>query len=355
VVLAVLLGLAISTKSLAGGLPAFLIAFSLALLLGKKLPNFLAAYWHVLCAGALIAVAIPGLYYVPLFLRDPSAWGSVFQGEIYNRLLGEGYHNQQRWDFYLSGIFARRPTFPVSIMVLGAAASAVQLSRSSERTAAHFLLAWIAIPLVLYSSFSSRVPHYIAPVFPPLAIISGRGLAWATEASLSIAFKSSPWKRALVTILILMLLSPMYYLTGLHLYQSIGSISSSGRKLDIERILAETHSTAEGAPTQVLLFDMDNFLSGSGNQVWRFKFYLHTIGDRVRHDSQLEKVQAAIANDDRIWILAPLQHRERLISIRPPCETRSFVHPEGKRSHYRSHELKKGMGAPQFVLVRYRC
>lgn|GEM_PF-5141677 len=354
-VLAVLIGLAISTKSLAGGLPAFLIALALALLLGGTILRFLVEHSYVLCAGALITVAIPGLYYLPLLMRDPSAWGSVFQGEIYNRLLGEGYHNQQRWDFYLSSIFVRRPTFPLAVMLLGAVTAVTQLVRSSSRAAWSFLLIWITIPLVLYSSFSSRVPHYIAPVFPPLAIMSGMGLAWATQTTLTLAQKSSIQRMVAITALSLTVLGPMYFVIGSQLYSTCRSISSSGAKLDIEKIVSEIQTMQSRIPTQVVLFNIEQFLSGTGNQVWRFKFYLHSIRDIVRTESRIEDVYLQAKNPTPLWVIAPLEHRELLSSPESTCEVRPFVHPDGKRNHYRSHEIRRGLGGPQFVLVRYHC
>jgi hypothetical protein len=55
-----------------------------------------------------------------------------------------------------------------------------------------------------------------------------------------------------------------------------------------------------------------------------------------------------------LWILAPIEHKEALLDLSLPCEVLPFVHPEGKRSHYRSNEVRQGLGNPQFILVRYQ-
>lgn len=353
--LAVPLGLAISTKSLAGGLPILLLLLGLLTSLRSTFVTFLFTYWRTLVLSALIVVAIPGLYYLPLFLRDPNAWANVFHGEIYNRLIGEGYHNQARWEFYLAGIFVRRPTIPVALLLLGSTVAFVQMVRGRDRRAWTFLLVWIVVPLILYSSFSSRVFHYIAPVFPPLAILSGHGLAWGTTAALRFIRQRSVPGAAIFAVCASIALLPSYYLLGTNLRSTIRSVSTSGRKLDIEEIVTNIQRAREHGPARVIVFDMDRFLSGTGNQVWRFKFYLHLIRNELRHESQMAQLRHEATLPGTLWVLAPIEHKEELLKLSVPCEVRPFVHPEGKRSHYRSNEVRQGLGKPQFILVRYQC
>lgn len=353
--LAVPLGLAISTKSLAGGLPILLLLIGLLTTLRSTFVTFLSSHWKTLLLSALLVVVIPGLYYLPLFLRDPHAWAYVFHGEIYNRLLGEGYHNQARWEFYLTGIFVRRPTVPVALVLLGGVVAFVQMARGRDRRAWTFLLVWIVVPLVLYSSFSSRVFHYIAPVFPPLAILCGHGLAWGTTAALRFLRRRSVPVAAMLGVCATIVLLPYYYLVGSNLQSTIRSVSTSGRKLDIEEIVTRIQRAREHGPVRVFVFDMDKFLSGTGNQVWRFKFYLHLIRNELQHQSQLAQLRREATLPGPLWILAPIEHSEELVKLSVPCEVRPFVHPEGKRSHYRSNEMRQGLGKPQFILVRYQC
>jgi len=42
-----------------------------------------------------------------------------------------------------------------------------------------FLSLWVAIPLLFFSLSSSKLPHYILPIYPPLAIILGAAIAQA--------------------------------------------------------------------------------------------------------------------------------------------------------------------------------
>jgi hypothetical protein len=353
--LAVPLGLAISTKSLAGGLPMLLLLVALLANVRTQFVPFLVTNWKALLLAAFIVVAIPGLYYVPLFLRESDAWGHVFHGEIYNRLLGEGYHNQGRWDLYLDGIFVRRSTFPVALTLLGCAVALVHMLRGRDRMAWGFLLLWIILPLALYSSFSSRVFHYIAPVFPPLAILCGQGLAWVTAIALGFIRKSTVPRAAMLCVCSALALLPCYYLIGTNLRYTINSVSTSGKKIDIEKIASSIQEARARGPIRVVLFDMHSFLSGTGNQLWRFKFYLHLIRDNLRHESQIEQLRHETHLPGSLWVLAPIEHRDKLVEVSSACEVLPFVHPEGKRSHYRSKELRQGLGKPQFILVRYQC
>ncbi len=354
VALAVPLGLAISTKSLAGGLPILLLLIALLMTLRSAFVTFIVRYWKTLLLAALIVVAIPGLYYIPLFVREPTAWGYVFHGEIYNRLLGEGYHNKGRWEFYLSGIFVRRPTVPVALVLLGSVVAVAQMVCGRARMAWTFILLWIVVPLILYSSFSSRVFHYIAPVFPPLAILSGQGLAWGTTAALQLIRERSLPVAATLAVFTTLVLLPYYYLVGSNLRSTIRSVSTSGKKIDIEEIVTGIQNAREQGPARVIMFDMDRFLSGTGNQVWRFKFYLHLIRNKLRHESQMAQLRPEATLPGTLWILAPIEHKEALLDLSLPCEVLPFVHPEGKRSHYRSNEVRQGLGNPQFILVRYQ-
>lgn len=44
-----------------------------------------------------------------------------------------------------------------------------------------FLLSWAVIPLVFFSLLSTKLPHYILPIFPALALITARALVLAWE------------------------------------------------------------------------------------------------------------------------------------------------------------------------------
>jgi hypothetical protein len=51
------------------------------------------------------------------------------------------------------------------------------LCRRSLDGELRFLIAWIALPLLFFSVSSSKLPHYILPIYPPLAIIVGVAIA----------------------------------------------------------------------------------------------------------------------------------------------------------------------------------
>jgi 4-amino-4-deoxy-L-arabinose transferase-like glycosyltransferase len=349
--LAILVGLAISTKSLAGGLPILLVLIALLGTLRTRFVKFIATYWKTLLVGVLIVVAIPGLYYIPLLLREPNAWGYVFHREIYDRLLGPGYHNQARWELYLNGIFVKRPTFPVVVMLLGSVVAVAHLFRGRNRGEWAFLLAWIAIPLTLYSSFSSRIFHYIAPVFPPLAILCGQGLAWSTTAAIRLIRRSALPLAACAAFVLL----PCYYLIGSNLRYTIRYVSTSGKKLDIEKIVTNIQSARMRGPARVIVFKMQRFLGEHGYQAWRFKFYLHFIRDEIRYESEIQRLAEEVKLPSPLWILAPIDYRDQIIALSSPCEVLPFVHYEGRRNHHRSDEMRQGLGKPQFILVRYHC
>jgi 4-amino-4-deoxy-L-arabinose transferase-like glycosyltransferase len=48
--------------------------------------------------------------------------------------------------------------------------------KKEERAAASILLIWAAVVLALFSSAQTKVPGYLLPIFPPLSIITARGI-----------------------------------------------------------------------------------------------------------------------------------------------------------------------------------
>jgi 4-amino-4-deoxy-L-arabinose transferase-like glycosyltransferase len=74
--------------------------------------------------------------------------------------------------------------FLPGLLYLPAALSAAFGKRLGERTSA-LLLAWIAAPLVLFTLVATKLPHYVLPIWPALALLCGGLLDAATEGRLA--------------------------------------------------------------------------------------------------------------------------------------------------------------------------
>jgi 4-amino-4-deoxy-L-arabinose transferase-like glycosyltransferase len=123
---------------------------------------------------------------VPLFLLTASSWYLLaeFQNPGYLRhfLLQENvarfatdrFHRTQPWYFYFLALPAG--FFPWSALLPGAVATLRRRWRSGEHL---YLVLWISVPLLVLSLSSSKMVHYILPIFPPLAIVVGTAIAGA--------------------------------------------------------------------------------------------------------------------------------------------------------------------------------
>jgi 4-amino-4-deoxy-L-arabinose transferase-like glycosyltransferase len=123
---------------------------------------------------------------VPLFLLTASSWYLMaeFQNPGYLRhfLLQENvarfatdrFHRTQPWYFYFLALPAG--FFPWSALLPGAVATLRRRWLNGEHL---YLGLWILVPLLVLSVSSSKMVHYILPIFPPLAIVVGAAVAAA--------------------------------------------------------------------------------------------------------------------------------------------------------------------------------
>ena len=120
-----------------------------------------------------------------------------------------------------------------------------------------FLILWIALPFVVFSLSASKLPHYILPLYPPLAILVGATVAKA----FSVASKATSWVVSIpaATFCFLALLSALSFLASDFLPN---------------QILAALPSTAilftAGASSALVLG-----LGAINRGLWRRQFYLY--------------------------------------------------------------------------------
>jgi 4-amino-4-deoxy-L-arabinose transferase-like glycosyltransferase len=190
------LGLATLAKGLVGvALPLMIISPYLILtgawrsLLRPRLVIF----------GALIFLATAAVWYAPVIARNGREFiDEFFIGHHFQRYLSNKYRHPQ--PFYFFPLVAMAGSFPWSFCLISSLArrdSWASLKQwrqaSSEKTPDDrlhlFLLLWIAVPIVFFSFSGSKLPGYILPIFPAIALIIGRELDrwWSDESRPSVA------------------------------------------------------------------------------------------------------------------------------------------------------------------------
>ena len=190
------LGLATLAKGLAGiALPMMIIAPYLILtgawrsLLRPRLIIF----------GALIFLATAAVWYAPVIARNGRGFiDEFFIGHHFQRYLSNKYRHPQ--PFYFFPLVAVAGSFPWSVYLLASVTrtlvcawrgqTEVGQTEVSPETKVFpidrlrlFLLLWIAAPIAFFSFSWSKLPGYILPIFPAVALIIGGELErwWRDE------------------------------------------------------------------------------------------------------------------------------------------------------------------------------
>jgi 4-amino-4-deoxy-L-arabinose transferase-like glycosyltransferase len=157
--------------------------------------------WRDYLVGLVVVLAVAGTWYIPVTLRH----GWVFIEEFFIRHHFERYttnefgHPQPIY-FFLLVAFAG--TVPWTFLLIPAAARLRTLRPRNDLRDALLTLAWVwvGVPLLFFSFSESKLPGYILPIFPALALIIGAEVErlWSGERNRTL--KAALWLTALTLI-----------------------------------------------------------------------------------------------------------------------------------------------------------
>lgn len=169
------LGLAVLAK----GLVAIVLVISILsvyLLITRRRGalNFGALNWRALLSALLVLFIVAALWYAPVMIKH--GWAFVdkfFLEHHFERYLTNRHSHPQPIYFYL--IVTIAGTMPWTFFLIPAIARLLKLRPRTNKRDSLLALAWIwfAVPLVFFSFSVSKLPGYLLPVFPALAIIIG--------------------------------------------------------------------------------------------------------------------------------------------------------------------------------------
>ncbi len=183
------LGLATLAKGLVG------IILPLAIITPYLL---LAGNWksilkpRLLGLGALVFLATVAIWYAPVIaVNGREFFDEFFIGHHFQRYLSNKYRHPQPFYFFFLVVFAG--SFPWSFCL---GSSLLRLKPGAWRSLKHwreepsnrlnlFLLLWVIAPILFFSFSGSKLPGYILPVFPAVALLVGRELDrwWSDDQS----------------------------------------------------------------------------------------------------------------------------------------------------------------------------
>ncbi|HZF37654.1 MAG TPA: glycosyltransferase family 39 protein, partial [Blastocatellia bacterium] len=182
------LGLATLAKGLVGvALPAMVIAPYL-ILTGAWRSQLRPRLIISIMFGALIFLATAAVWYAPVVATNGRAFIDEFIiGHHFQRYLSNKYRHPQ--PFYFFSLVALAGSFPWSFYLLSSVGRTLVrpwLGQTEVRPTDRlhiFLLLWIAAPIAFFSFSGSKLPGYILPIFPAVALIIGGELErwWSDE------------------------------------------------------------------------------------------------------------------------------------------------------------------------------
>ena len=120
----------------------------------------------------LILTAAP--WYLAAESRNPGYLRYFLWEENVHRFTSTQFNRSGPW-FYFIGVLAGG-FFPWTVLL---PATITDLGKRALKGEHLFLSLWVAIPLLFFSLSSSKLPHYILPIYPPLAIILAAVIAKA--------------------------------------------------------------------------------------------------------------------------------------------------------------------------------
>lgn len=315
---------AIWTKSVAGFFPVVILYPVLIMQLGVK--SLLSAEHRVLLVPLFCAVFSAALYYGLAILFVPDAARQMLQINLYDRLLGSGFHNVDRWDLYLDLLLKKGSVAPPWLIVLGLLIGAIGCLRKEARY--YFLITWILIPLVGFSALSSRLEWYLAPAFPAIALLCAAGFCSTVQTLWGIA-RMHPRAPARIAA---GLIAPTLICYG------AWNISATAADV-VKRVTRDTKPRAidlvcrairqelerSSSAGKVALFNLREALD-KRNAPFNFheKIYLGLLAPytiSVESEAELVALKASGALE---FVFAPASQTKRLTELLSPCATRTL-------------------------------
>lgn len=162
-------GASLLAKGLVGLIiPAGVVAFYF--LLRRRWPARLGILW-----GVPLCLAVAAAWYAPVIARH----GSTFVNEFFiqhhfARYVSDKYHHPQPFYFYLPIILML--ALPWSLFFLGGVASLRETNARADDAATKLrvlMLAWLVVPFLFFSVSGSKLPGYVLPALPAVALLAG--------------------------------------------------------------------------------------------------------------------------------------------------------------------------------------
>lgn len=122
--------------------------------------------------GVLIGLAVAAPWYAMVSLRNPDYLRYFFLELNFGSFLSETSHHPEPLHYYVPALLGG--FFPWSFFLPAALVRAWQRRGEDDHGGTTFSLLWAGLYFAFFSAAESKLPTYILPIFPPLALLVGR-------------------------------------------------------------------------------------------------------------------------------------------------------------------------------------
>jgi 4-amino-4-deoxy-L-arabinose transferase-like glycosyltransferase len=135
--------------------------------------------------GAIVFLALAAPWFVVVSLRNPGFFDFFFIHEHFTRFLTAEHHRPGAWWYFVPIVVVG--LLPWTLLFFAMLPRAWRLASRAANgfSAQRFALVWSAVIFVFFSASGSKLPSYVLPLFPALALVLGWQLATVTEATLA--------------------------------------------------------------------------------------------------------------------------------------------------------------------------
>jgi 4-amino-4-deoxy-L-arabinose transferase-like glycosyltransferase len=129
-----------------------------------------------LASGLVLFVAISAPWFVAVTLANPEFFRFFFIYEHFGRFLDMDHGRYQPWWYFVPILLAGALPWPTLVLDTVARARTRDHADKNAFQPSRFLLVWIVVIYLFFTFSNSKLPFYILPIFPALALLMGQRL-----------------------------------------------------------------------------------------------------------------------------------------------------------------------------------